>query len=96
MLETTTSHKKHAGEFFKPPDQDEFDFNSLEFEKEFEDNSDKISIKKLEKVNSCHRNVVYYKLKANKSEIKATWNWTIQNNDESFSSQSDNNSINFR
>lgn len=95
MIETTTTRDKHVGRFLQ-------DFNSREFEEEFQKDTnkfpDKISINKLDgnsKTNSCRRNVVYYKLDAGRSETKSTWNWTIEKSDENFST-SDNNSINFR
>lgn len=97
MIETTKSRDdEHVGRFLQ-------DFNSREFEDEFQKDTnkfpDKISINKLDgnsKTNSCRRNVVYFKLNSGRNEAKAsTWNWTIEKSDENFST-SDNNSINFR
>lgn len=95
MVEATANDGKHAGEFLEPAKQVAKDLEE-EFWKDNNDFPNKISINKLDEgsnENSCHKNVVYYKLNTNK---KATWNWTIESSDENFFSRNDNNSINFR
>lgn len=92
MVETTRQGK-HVGKFLESADEAE---NSLESDEEFrKDKNKKISINQAE-INSCDKNVIYYKLKSKENEAKLTWNWTLENDDENFFSNNEKSAINFR
>lgn len=99
MVETTTKEGDKVGKFLNPVNQAENDFNSQEFEEEFHRDGNKIheeeiSINKPE-INSCDKNVIYYKPKSNSSEMGVRWNWTIDG-DEKIFLKNEKSSVNFR